>query len=266
MVKHKLDAISKEEQDMPPSKAAKITVACEYCNKKFTTRGISRHQRGCKKTPYRFYFVNEVIHEEILSFLGNQALTKLQMITGDRYRQCEAKLAKVCCKCENDNPIISEGLCRHCARGFSSLDYDAVEHYGLTYKELNWLKPKFRDDQQNLLVSAEEYMIHLCGSKIEWLRHISKLDIQRNKERKIRKVRERNLFLRRARPDFAAYIREINFQAPDKFSWQRCHQRFVRLKARLDRGCLSLLVNSTLCKDYIFCGTEDIDVILDSIK
>ncbi|KAG3141324.1 hypothetical protein PI124_g8648 [Phytophthora idaei] len=77
----------------------KSTSACEYCDKKFTTRGMSLHQKKCvkkqahdkaaaKKTRfYKFSILNEAVHEEILSFLSNQTLTKMQMITGDRYQQ-----------------------------------------------------------------------------------------------------------------------------------------------------------------------------------
>ncbi|KAG3112853.1 hypothetical protein PI125_g7837 [Phytophthora idaei] len=80
-------------------KAMKSTSACEYCDKKFTTRGMSLHQKKCvkkqahdkaaaKKTRfYKFSILNEAVHEEILSFLSNQTLTKMQMITGDRYQQ-----------------------------------------------------------------------------------------------------------------------------------------------------------------------------------
>ncbi|KAF1784763.1 hypothetical protein GQ600_12813 [Phytophthora cactorum] len=99
-------------------RAAITNKLCEYCDKQFTTRGIPLHQKKCvkkqahdkaeaKKTrSYNFCILNEAIYEEILSFLNNQTLTKMQMITGDRYQQCEPVLARYCCKCENDNPVI----------------------------------------------------------------------------------------------------------------------------------------------------------------
>ncbi|KAG2824941.1 hypothetical protein PC129_g7781 [Phytophthora cactorum] len=109
MAKHKRDenAVAKDqEQKTPPPKLAKSTAVCEYCDKEFTTRGISLHLKKCpakqahdkaaaKKTrSYKFSILNEAVHEEILSFLGNQTLTKMQMITGDRYQQYEPALAR----------------------------------------------------------------------------------------------------------------------------------------------------------------------------
>ncbi|TDH69666.1 hypothetical protein CCR75_007241 [Bremia lactucae] len=56
----------------------------------------------------------------MLSLLGNQTLTKLQMMTGDHYQQCEPELAAYCCQCENDIPIAKRHLCRQCfwSKGF----------------------------------------------------------------------------------------------------------------------------------------------------
>jgi hypothetical protein len=99
------------------------STTCEYCDHKFTTRGLKKHQNHCKskkaadKKPrsYKFCILNETLLEIILSFLNNQALTKMQMITGDRYPNCEPQLASCCCKCEEDSPVIRYGQCRECS-------------------------------------------------------------------------------------------------------------------------------------------------------
>ncbi|TDH69678.1 uncharacterized protein CCR75_008722 [Bremia lactucae] len=75
---------------------------------------VGNRSKAEKTCSYRFCILNEKIHEEVLSFLGNQTLTKLQMITGDHYQQCEPELAAYCCQCENDNPIAKRRLCRRC--------------------------------------------------------------------------------------------------------------------------------------------------------
>ncbi|ETN17279.1 hypothetical protein PPTG_05116 [Phytophthora nicotianae INRA-310] len=46
--------------------------------------------------------------------MSNQTLIKLQIATGDHYSGCEPDLAKYCCSCENDNPVIIRGLCLEC--------------------------------------------------------------------------------------------------------------------------------------------------------
>ncbi|KAG1702552.1 hypothetical protein DVH05_009501 [Phytophthora capsici] len=70
-----------------------------------------------------FCILNEYIHEEILSYLSNQTLTKLQVATGDHYDGCEPELAQICCKCENDNVSVYRHLCRQCAQGRSFYNY-----------------------------------------------------------------------------------------------------------------------------------------------
>ncbi|ETL40988.1 hypothetical protein L916_07940, partial [Phytophthora nicotianae] len=132
MENHARAAINDRESESTPTQRAKVFSVCEYCDKQFTTRGLSLHQKKCaekqahdkaeaKKTrSFKFCIVNEAIFEEILSFLSNQTLTKMQMITGDHYQECEPELSRYCCKCENDNPIIRRSLCLKC---FSNSGY-----------------------------------------------------------------------------------------------------------------------------------------------
>ncbi|KAF4045216.1 hypothetical protein GN244_ATG02600 [Phytophthora infestans] len=205
MQKHARDTSSPGDQ-VPPAKAAKPTLVCEYCNKEFTTRGIPMHQKKCakkqvhdkakaKKTrSYQFCILNEAVLEEILSFLGNQTLTKMQMITGDRYQQCEPELAKYCCRCENDNPVIRDGCCRYCygCDEDSSIS-EARPKYGMTKQQFcdavdrdqrwkfSWGKPvaNYRSDCR--WSTLESYMIEECGSKREWVRTVAKKDGIRKK-------------------------------------------------------------------------------------
>ncbi|KAG4055561.1 hypothetical protein PC123_g9342 [Phytophthora cactorum] len=116
----------KRKYQASPIQATKPTSVCDYCEKEFTTRGMTSHLKKCikkqahdiataeKTRTYNFSILNESVHEVIVSFLSNQTLTKLQMITGDHFEECEPELAGFCCECENDNPVIAGGLCRKC--------------------------------------------------------------------------------------------------------------------------------------------------------
>ncbi|KAG2911587.1 hypothetical protein PC115_g12513 [Phytophthora cactorum] len=112
----------KRKYQASPIQATKPTSVCDYCEKEFTTRGMTSHLKKCikkrahdiataeKTRTYNFSILNESVHEVIVSFLSNQTLTKLQMITGDHFEECEPELAGFCCECENDNPVIAGGL------------------------------------------------------------------------------------------------------------------------------------------------------------
>ncbi|ETI48368.1 hypothetical protein F441_07569 [Phytophthora nicotianae CJ01A1] len=204
MLKHTYDAAtSVQDQNAPPAKIAKSISVCEYCDKEFTTRGIPLHQKKCtkkqahdkaaaKKTrSYKFSVINEDVHEEILSFLSNQTLTKMQMIIGDRYEQCEPELARYCCKCENDNPAIFSGMCRQCESDCHRYRFEladkrmALEKYGITKKDLYSI-PQICGKRYDP-IRLENYMIEKCGSKMEWVRYLAKRDVRRKKARATRK-------------------------------------------------------------------------------
>ncbi|KAF1792229.1 hypothetical protein GQ600_434 [Phytophthora cactorum] len=159
-----------DQERSTPAKVAKSTSVCEYCDREFTTRGISLHHKKCAKKQahdkaaarkirsYKFSILNEAVHEEILSFLSNQTLTKMQMITGDRYQQCEPELARYCCKCENDNPVIIAGLCRQCAsteyrwfRRVGRMDKRVIlEKYGMPKKDFIFFRVRVTSSMTGL--------------------------------------------------------------------------------------------------------------------
>ncbi|KAK1931207.1 hypothetical protein P3T76_013396 [Phytophthora citrophthora] len=184
------------DEDSPPVKIPKPTSICEYCNKTFTSRGMSLHQRKCfkkldhdkaeaKKTKgYKFCFLNESVHEEILSYLSNQTLTKMQRITGDHYDGCEPELAKICCKCENDNISIIHHLCRQCVPRKHYRERVGKKAarivYGVNESFLYGL-PCERSGTRSLFerTMLEKFMLRTCGSKKEWLRQIVKVRTRR---------------------------------------------------------------------------------------
>ncbi|KAG2778496.1 hypothetical protein Pcac1_g11386 [Phytophthora cactorum] len=264
MAKHKRDenAVAKDqEQKTPPPKLAKSTAVCEYCDKEFTTRGISLHLKKCpakqahdkaaaKKTrSYKFSILNEAVHEEILSFLGNQTLTKMQMITGDRYQQYEPALARYCCKCENDNPVILDKQV-------------AKDKYGL--REKDFYDTPSVSGQNDDCIALENCMIEMCGSKMGWVRYIAKRDIRKRKARATRKQNEDEMdaFLKSLAPGFVPYVWAIGFKKTDD---NLLRKSFVALKAKLDERGLHLRASSTLCSDYITEGVGKIeDVVRDT--
>ncbi|KAG6968588.1 hypothetical protein JG688_00005707 [Phytophthora aleatoria] len=292
MGKHARDDID-QGSDSSPKKAAKSTSACEYCNKEFTTRGIPLHQKKCakklandkaaaKKTrSYKFCILNEVIYEEILSFLGNQTLTKMQMITGDRYQQCEPMLARYCCKCENDNPVIRGGCCRHC-KHFNRYSYidDAKDKYGMTEKDfLNAVGREHRGifnwGMRNLKAyrrshcswsTLEQYMIETCGSKMEWLRTLVKRDVIKKKALATRTQNEkRSAFLRALDPWFDSYVRSIRFKETGEEELKQCSRRFVALKAKLKERGLCLQPDSAPCNVFITTGKGSVEGVVETV-
>ncbi|KAG3119471.1 hypothetical protein PI124_g1216 [Phytophthora idaei] len=283
MVKHARAAITNQASDLPPTKVAKVFSVCEYCDKQFTTRGIPLHQKKCvkkqahdkaeaKKTrSYNFCILNEAIYEEILSFLNNQTLTKMQMITGDRYQQCEPVLARYCCKCESDNPVIRHSFCRLC---LSSSSYCingritkrvAKAKYGMRGEDFSSIDfPKSYPYYS--CQTLEDHMIKTIGSKREWLRHLVKRDLRKKKALATRILnRKTKGFLQTLAPGFAAYVSDIRFMKTDKEVLERCSERFVTLRAKLRENGLSLRADSSSCKVFITTGMGSVEDVVDSI-
>ncbi|KAG7376993.1 hypothetical protein PHYPSEUDO_012348 [Phytophthora pseudosyringae] len=230
-------------QASPLVKAVKSTLTCEYCNTKFTTRGMPFHRSKCarkrenekaaaKKTrAYKFCILNESIHEEILIFLGNQTLMKMQMITGDRYQQCESVLARYCCKCENDNLVVKEGFCHV----LQATKHEAKDKYGVRDKDFSvfFSQPHA---QYTLFdrVTLEKFMIRSCGSKMEWVRHLAKRDI-RKKTAHATRIQNAEVYalLSTRAPAFVDYVRATNIKKMDKEYLEQCSQRFFTLNSEL---------------------------------
>ncbi|KAG7376994.1 hypothetical protein PHYPSEUDO_012349 [Phytophthora pseudosyringae] len=269
----------------PPLKAAKSTSVCEYCNKEFTTRGIPLHQKKCakkrthdkaadKKTrAYKFCILNEAIHEEILTFLSNQTLTKMQMITGDRYRQCEPELAVYCCKCEDDNPAIQCGLCRECeSKGYWGSHLRPVtkrvakDKYGVREKDFTAIS--FHGGQRYDRITLENYMIKTCGSKMEWVRCLVRRDITKKRALTTRKRKQEELdaLLMSLAPGFAPYVWAIGFKETDKDLLEQCSRRFIALTVKVEERGLQLLASSDVCKEFITAGIGTIEGVLRSTE
>ncbi|KAH7462569.1 hypothetical protein KRP22_004989 [Phytophthora ramorum] len=272
--------------DDPPSKAAKSSAACEFCGKTFTTRGMSRHHSSCSKKresdkavakrtrSYNFMILNAGVFQTVLSFLGNQTLTKLQMISGENYPQCEPQLARYCCKCENDNPVILQGLCRQCESQLDSymprtIKEIAKNNYGVKDQDFHSIPCEVRK-RYTLFdrITLENHMIRTCGSKMRWVRYLAKKDCRKKKLNATlrRKDEEADAFLEQLAPGFAEYVSAIGFKKRDKELFKPCSRRFVELKAALGKRGLTIRSDSRLCKDYITAGHGNIGSVVDTME
>ncbi|KAF4045158.1 hypothetical protein GN244_ATG02542 [Phytophthora infestans] len=283
MEKHGRAATNNQASESPPRKVAKVISVCDYCDKQFTARGLSMHQKKCakkqecdkaaaKKTrSYRFSFINEAIHEEILSFLNNQTLTKMQMITGDHFQQCNSSLARYCCKCENDSPVVRHSLCRQCLSD-SKHQFNgriakrcAKDKFGMREVHFNSIdKPDTYPYYS--CKTLEDYMLSTFGSKKEWLLQIAKVDIRKKKTRSTRRQnRERKYALKRAALGFAAFVRAIGFKGADEEVLEKCKQRFVVLEAKLEERGLFLRDDSVPCKIFVTTGHGSVEAVVDAV-
>ncbi|KAG3178338.1 hypothetical protein PC128_g16447 [Phytophthora cactorum] len=271
------------DDDPRPTKTSKATSPCKYCNKKFTTRGITRHQNSCKKKQghdettakklFQFPIQSNAVFEYFLKFMSNQTLIKLQVATGGHYLGCEPELAKYCCSCENDNPIILLGLCRECESelpGYLPRTTKEVarNNYGVREKDFCNLQGEVRKHFMLFdRIMLENHMIATCGSKLAWVRHLAKKDQRTKKLRATlrRKDIEAEAFVEQLAPGFADYIRAINFMRTDKNELERCSQRFVVLTAELRERGLELRTDSRLCQVFITTGDGNAWSIVDTM-
>ncbi|KAG1697141.1 hypothetical protein DVH05_017525 [Phytophthora capsici] len=283
------------DEDSPPAKTTKPTSICEYCNKTFTSRGLSLHQRKCstklardkaeaKKTRvYKFCILNEYIHEEILSYLSNQTVTKLQLITGDHYKGCEPELAKICCKCENDNFSVGYGGCRQCLsqeRVYNSRDLlrnkQAKVIYGMTEKDLKTLPYEEREGMCLYeRATLDKFVLNFSGSKKEWLRRIVKMRTQRKKA-EVAKSRKKEFcdFLANRVPLFdpglpsvSARLAKTRVYMDLKTNDEQWYPRFNDVKDLCDERnvCLPIVLGSTQCKDFILNGVGSAEEVVNGI-
>ncbi|TDH71757.1 hypothetical protein CCR75_006870 [Bremia lactucae] len=249
-----------EKSNAPSAKAAKVTVPCENCNKLFTTRGISRHQKTCiskvvgnhkkaEKT-YRFCILNEEIYEEFLSFLGNQTLTKLQMATGDHYQQCEPELAEYCCQCENDNPIAKRNLCRQCllSKGYSEIVHPktARRQYGFTGEHLQHCTG---------IVYAASFWVKNGLAQ----RQIAKLDNRRKQTQRTRIAYEQ------VGQEFATFMKKTKLINRDEDDLNECRERYFTLKAKVKEHGLPFQPTAFSCKIYINDGIGSFEEVIQSV-
>ncbi|KAL3672511.1 hypothetical protein V7S43_001811 [Phytophthora oleae] len=280
---------SDADENSPPAKITKSTSMCEYCSKTFTSRGMALHQKKCRKKlshakneakktrSYKFCILNEYIYEEILSFLSNQTLTKMQMITGDSYDGCEPELAKICCRCENDNFSIGSPWCQQCLpekwpyyNRERVTKKKAMKIYGVKEKDLATVPYKRRSGRcLYKRATLDDFIQETCGSKKEWLRHLVKVRARWEKAKAVERRRKDvcNFLLVKA-PELARSvntIHKLDLNMEDKDQW---YPRFEDLEAACEDGGLSLpiVLGSTLCKDFLKNGIGSVEDVVNGIQ
>ena len=260
-------------------------VICDRCAKQFKARGLKLHQRHCrsimssspqvlKNLTYKFVIINDDVFNNILSFLGNQSLSKLQCATGDKYPNCNPDIIKYCCKhCENDNPAILEEVCTDChskMNGYKRLitKTEAKELYGI--KDFDGIsyearKHYFLFNRREL----DEHMIKLFKSKYLWLESIYKKDhkrLARIKEEE-RKATDRSNFIKSLSIEFDRYINKCNIVCvSSNKTLQQQYNRFLILRDALKKFNLSIRSDSSLCQEYIFNNSGCVSDIVETME
>ncbi|ETO62538.1 hypothetical protein F444_19565 [Phytophthora nicotianae P1976] len=253
---------------------------CTYCKKTFEIPAFSRHQNRCKAKKgnnkhcqtLTFCILNDSVFQHILSFLTNQTLTKLQMITGHRYPDCKPQLARYCCKCENDNPVILRGLCRECeatTEGYEPLVSKKVAKERYCVKDI--LAIPCQDRRSNTLydrVALENHMLASCGSKLRWLRVIAKRGIYRKQQETAtqRREYERRLFLESLTKGFSSYVESVSWKETNEDKLESAGSRFVVLSGALETRGLRLRVDSYICKEFILWGYGYVSDVVDTME
>ncbi|KAG1702554.1 hypothetical protein DVH05_009503 [Phytophthora capsici] len=264
-----------------PSKRTKT----KYFSKSFTSRGLSLHQRKysknlshekneAKKTrAYKFCILNEYIHEEILSFLSNQTLTKMQLITGDHYEGCEPELAKICCKCENDNFTISGFLCQQCSQSCRSYRPRTTKRmakaiYGLEDNDLAAL-PRNYEGSSCLYERSDlmDFISRTCGSKKQWLRRLVKVRVQweESEAEKSRKKEFYDFLVYRA-PELAR-LKTSGYKDLKMEDMEQWYPRYKDVKQLCDDRKIFLPIALVLprCKDFIKNGFGSAEDVVNTI-
>ncbi|GMF27404.1 unnamed protein product [Phytophthora fragariaefolia] len=274
------------DENEAETKAEKPPAACAFCSRMFTARGMTRHQNKCAKKQahdsaaakkpraYRFSILNEAVFEHVLEFLSNQSLTKLQMLTGDRYDRCEPELARYCCQCENDNPVMLNGLCRECESELPTYmpcttKETAKTHYGVRDKDFPRIPCQVRKHYTLFdRITLEDHMIRTCGSKMAWVRDIAKRDTRKKKLNATlhKKEKEETKFLESLAPGFAVYIASVGFKKTDKEVLQEWSRRYVVLIQALQVRRLKLWEDSRLCNDFITAGFGQVEEVVDTME
>jgi DNA-binding transcriptional MerR regulator len=255
------------------------SATCEFCGNSFTTRGLKRHQKRCQRTDeeapaktqrgYNFCILHETLFEIVLSFLNNQTLTKLQMITGDRYPNCEPQLARYCCRCEKDNPVITHGLCLDCNvhSDFrrSSVPLALVrEKYFVTDKDFQRMSPFLQRQRYYTLYDVEKLEILKTwthDSKLAWVRKIAQQDMRR--QELAAEKQERRAYLESLAPGFAAYIEGIKCKRRGKAGLKQASERFLSVKAALAQRGLDLETDAKQCMEFVLTGSGDMNEVVN---
>ncbi|GMF27400.1 unnamed protein product [Phytophthora fragariaefolia] len=216
--------------------------------------------------------VNENAFELILSYLSNQALAKLQTITGDNYPHCEPNLAQYCCSCQNDNPVMLSNMCRECESECDNYNplvkkEVATTLYGLKVQDLAEC-PRYRRFNETLYsrIDLDNYMIQVYGSKMEWVREIARRDmVQRAIEAMQQHEQDEiNVFMESLAPGFAMYASLSGLEDSNRNALVQCSQRYVELAVALNARGLQLRTDSELCQQYIALGSGGISSVVDT--
>ncbi|TDH68142.1 uncharacterized protein CCR75_009803 [Bremia lactucae] len=226
---------------------------------------VGNQSKAEKTCSYRFCILNERIHEEVLSFLGNQTLTKLQMMTGGHYQQCEPELAAYCCQCENDNPVAIHHSCRKCLGSYAYRLYvtrKTARQYGFTGELDEVIDSEINNCYENKWYkwsALESYMLQTFGSKMAWLRHIAMLNTRRDKVRYSRSLQ------REVGPEVAAIMKQATFRIRSSTELYECRARYFRIKAKMEERGFSFELISDSCKNYITDGIGSVEEVIQSV-
>lgn len=251
-------------------------IICRHCSRSFTTRGIARHMRCCKKAPvvtnYTYCLVNDDIFRCILGYLSNQTLAKLQTITGDQYSQYDARLIPYACRrCENDRPAIRNGLCTRChSRKISYKSHIIKTEAKDLYRIKNFAGIPCETRRRCIFYARTDLDIHMLklhGSNREWLKAIASRDarcraLQATRERKEKEI---EAYLKTLPIGFQKYIAPYHF--PRKKSiLKEMADRFVALDESLVSRGLKITTSSIHCINYVFMGEDILESVVDDIE
>lgn len=209
----------------------------------------------------------------MLSFLNNQSLTKMQMITGDQYPRCESHLVQYCCSCEEDKPVINDGLCSDCdaAKGpnykpkitkTEAKDWYGIVHFAGIPCDVRKYYTLYKR------VDLDRHMMRLHGTRLNWVRAIAKKDSRLSKLRatKEKKKQEYEAYLSTLPKGFKAYVQEVSSKVMTKEDLKACAKRFKTISAALNARGLKLRMDSKLCQEYIMAGRRIVDSIVDTME
>ncbi|KAL3669857.1 hypothetical protein V7S43_005236 [Phytophthora oleae] len=228
---------------------------------------------------YNFCILTELVFEIILSFMGNQTLTKMQMLTGDHYPKCESDLARCCCKCENDNLTTSSHLCRECENATYCYSNYVTRRSARTLYGVK--------DFSQISKSRAVYTISLSW-RITWCEYAvrrwpgceksrfedglgarSRGATRQSQEAKRRKE-ERRTVIAHLDPDFRTYIYSFKMSRSGKCArytaLERSQTKFKELKAALTKRGLPSEPDFQCCKAFIMTKSGDLDRVVDNME
>ncbi|KAL3669904.1 hypothetical protein V7S43_005278 [Phytophthora oleae] len=199
----------------------------------------------------------------------------MQMITGDRYDGCELELAKICCKCENDNFISEIGSCHQCLplskfgfyRGRVTKKV-AMNFYGVKEKLLTAVPHVYRNGRSSYeRATLENFIYRTCGSKKEWLKHLVKVRMRREKaEAARRRSNDLFVFLDNREAELVYYVHKDDYKWLDMKDREHWYPRFQALEAAFQDAGLRIELDSKPCKDFIRNGIGSAKDVVNDVR